>query len=147
MAEVYELFTCPVKSYRVVDGDTVKCVLDLGYAVFHETSVRIIGIDTPEARGKEKIAGLPVKELLTRWLAGHTLLVRSDKWGKYAKRTLGDVFWEDVDGGKHYVSEFILEHELGKPYHGEKRTDFDGMELALIAEQCQEVAQELGLVI
>ena len=35
---------------KVVDGDTLDCVFDLGFDVRFESRVRLLGIDTPESR-------------------------------------------------------------------------------------------------
>ena len=47
---------------RVVDGDTIDVVLDLGFDVkLHKQRVRLAGIDTPESRTRnleEKALGL-----------------------------------------------------------------------------------------
>ena len=43
------------KVVRVVDGDTVDVDIDLGFGVWlHKERVRIIGIDTPESRTRDK---------------------------------------------------------------------------------------------
>ena len=44
---MYE-YSCKVK--RVVDGDTIDVVLDLGFDILHKSRVRLYGIDTPESR-------------------------------------------------------------------------------------------------
>ena len=48
---MYE-YSCKVK--RVVDGDTVDVVLDLGFDVSYSCRVRLYGIDTPESRTRNK---------------------------------------------------------------------------------------------
>ena len=43
------------KVVRVVDGDTVDVDIDLGFGVWlHKERVRIIGMDTPESRTRDK---------------------------------------------------------------------------------------------
>ena len=52
---------------RVVDGDTLDVTLDLGFNIFHNGRVRLLGIDTPESRTrrlKEKALGLAAKARL-----------------------------------------------------------------------------------
>ena len=53
---------------RVVDGDTIDVVLDLGFDVkLHKQRVRLAGIDTPESRTRnleEKALGLKAKDRL-----------------------------------------------------------------------------------
>ena len=49
---MYE-YKCKVS--RVVDGDTVDVDIDLGFGVWlHKERVRIIGMDTPESRTRDK---------------------------------------------------------------------------------------------
>ena len=35
---------------RVIDGDTIDVTIDLGFDIFHQTRVRLYGINTPETR-------------------------------------------------------------------------------------------------
>jgi len=57
---------------RVVDGDTVDVILDLGFNVLHSVRVRLVGIDTPESRTRdldEKARGKLAKKFLENWLS------------------------------------------------------------------------------
>ena len=50
---------------RVIDGDTVDCIIDLGFSIQHKVRVRLAGIDTPETRTRdldEKKRGLKAKD-------------------------------------------------------------------------------------
>ena len=38
---------------KVVDGDTIDVVIDLGFDLFKKERVRLAGIDTPESRTKD----------------------------------------------------------------------------------------------
>jgi len=53
---------------KVVDGDTVDVDIDLGFGVcLKDERVRIMGIDTPESRTRdkvEKVFGLAAKDRL-----------------------------------------------------------------------------------
>ena len=56
---------------KVVDGDTVDIVIDLGFDLTKKERVRLAGIDAPESRTKdleEKELGLDAKEFLIRRL-------------------------------------------------------------------------------
>ncbi len=45
-----------VKVIKVVDGDTVDVDIDLGFGVtLTDERVRIMGIDTPESRTRDKV--------------------------------------------------------------------------------------------
>ena len=43
---IYDVVAVP----KVVDGDTIDCVFDLGFDVMFMSRVRLLGIDTPESR-------------------------------------------------------------------------------------------------
>ena len=47
---MYE-YSCKVK--RVVDGDTMDVILDLGFDILYSCRVRLGGIDTPESRTRD----------------------------------------------------------------------------------------------
>jgi len=56
---------------KIVDGDTMDCVFDLGFDVRFESRVRLLGIDTPESRTRdlnEKVYGLLSKKHLKSWV-------------------------------------------------------------------------------
>ena len=66
------------KVVKVIDGDTVDVDLDLGFDVMlKKERVRIMGIDTPESRTRdkeEKKFGLASKAMLKRVLGKTTIL-------------------------------------------------------------------------
>jgi micrococcal nuclease len=83
---------------KVVDGDTIDVIIDLGFDVSFTSRVRLAGIDTPESRttdAREKILGQEVKEYLKKVLEGATDIVirteKSDSSEKYG-RILGWLF-------------------------------------------------------
>ena len=83
---------------KVVDGDTIDVIIDLGFDVSFTSRVRLAGIDTPESRTKdarEKILGVEVKEYLKKALEGATdIVIRTEKVDSSEKygRILGWVF-------------------------------------------------------
>jgi micrococcal nuclease len=84
---------------KVVDGDTVDVDIDLGFGIWmKDERVRIMGIDTPESRTRDKVeklfgkaASARVKELLDEDIILKTQIARDgeDMKGKYG-RILGD---------------------------------------------------------
>lgn len=48
------LYTYNAEIVRVVDGDTVVALIDLGHNLHIKRSIRLLGIDTPEIRTKNK---------------------------------------------------------------------------------------------
>ena len=94
------------KILRVVDGDTVDVDIDLGFGMWmHKERVRMMGIDTPESRTRDKVEkafGLASKERLKELLPiGSIQILKTeidrsgeDKKGKFG-RILGDFITED----------------------------------------------------
>ena len=89
------------KVLRVVDGDTVDIDIDLGFGIWmHKERVRMMGIDTPESRTRDKVEktfGLASKaRLKALFPSGSTQHLKTeidrsgeDKKGKFG-RILGD---------------------------------------------------------
>ena len=89
------------KVTKVVDGDTIDVVIDLGFDIMYNTRVRLAGIDTPESRTRdleEKALGLEAKEYLKKRLKDAKRIVikteKLDSTGKYG-RILGWLFLDD----------------------------------------------------
>ena len=87
------------KILKVIDGDTVDVDIDLGFGIWQMNErVRIMGIDTPESRTRDKVEkkfGLASKEKL-KSLLGKTGVLKTqinkkgeDMKGKFG-RILGD---------------------------------------------------------
>ena len=66
---------------KIIDGDTIDCVFDLGFDVMGKFRVRLLGIDTPESRTRhknEKVYGLLSKAALKSWVHWATMSDRDD---------------------------------------------------------------------
>jgi len=161
-------YTYKLLRYEVIDGDTIRCwvdlsslpletiEVDLGFdistylrpeiAITKQIDVRIDGVNTPEKRGDEKIAGIPVTyvvELLLENLAPMSYYqVRSNEWGKFAGRCIGDLIVETPTAAgeimERTLGKLLLTQRLGKPYLDENgdRTTFTEEELYEIREEC-----------
>lgn len=120
---MYE-YGCKVE--RVVDGDTVDVVLDLGFDIFHKCRVRLYGIDTPESRTRDldekargKMAGSFLKESID---AGNKIVIQTklkDSKGKYG-RVLGDVVVDDVN-----INQLMVDKHLAVKYFGQSKEDVE----------------------
>tara|TARA_B100000519_G_scaffold88697_1_gene76892 strand:+ start:2176 stop:2568 length:393 start_codon:yes stop_codon:yes gene_type:complete len=103
---MYEYAVKEIK--KVVDGDTVDIVIDLGFSLTKKERVRLAGIDTPESRTKnleEKELGLDAKDFLERRLndsIGYNLKVKTEKDGKYG-RMLGWFIIGEINLNKEMV--------------------------------------------
>ena len=90
------MYEYKAKLDRVVDGDTVDALIDLGFDVWVKKRIRLEGIDAPETRTRdleEKDRGLATKERLTGLLGasnGEFVLV-SHGVGKYG-RCIGTIY-------------------------------------------------------
>ena len=102
---------------KVVDGDTVDVDIDLGFGIWmKDERVRIMGIDTPESRTRDKVeklfgkaASARVKELLEEDIILKTQIARNgeDMKGKYG-RILGDFIVERFEDGKQEMLTDVL---------------------------------------
>jgi micrococcal nuclease len=111
---------------KVVDGDTVDVDIDLGFGVtLKDERVRIMGIDTPESRTRDKVEDLfgeaakaRLKELMKH---GGKLITTEDRKGEDMKgkfgRILGD-FKVDYNGEMKKVTEILTEEGHCVPYFG-----------------------------
>ena len=102
---------------KVIDGDTVDVDIDLGFGiVMQDERVRIMGIDTPESRTRDKVeklfgkaASARVKELLSKDIILKTQIARDgeDMKGKYG-RILGDFIIEDHEGKEEMLTDILV---------------------------------------
>ena len=109
-----------VKVIKVVDGDTVDVDIDLGFGVtLTDERVRIMGIDTPESRTRDKVEDLfgeaakaRLKELMKD---GGKLITTEDRKGEDMKgkfgRVLGD-FKVDYNGEMKKVTEILQKKDI-----------------------------------
>lgn len=112
-------FHC-VKVLEVYDGDTIFIHLPDQHPLFGKRmGVRMMGIDTPEIRTKdkcEKEKGYQAKKIVQQMINNAKRVditeVKADKYF----RILGIV---TVDGKN--ISEELIKRKLAYPYHGEKK--------------------------
>ena len=124
---MYE-YACKVK--RVVDGDTVDVILDLGFDVSYSCRVRLYGIDTPESRTRDKdekargkMAGAFLEEAIED---GEKVVIQTklkDSKGKYG-RVLGDVVVDGVN-----INKLMVKCYLAVAYHGQSKDDVEAEHL------------------
>tara|TARA_R110000764_G_scaffold32050_1_gene72913 strand:- start:39 stop:461 length:423 start_codon:yes stop_codon:yes gene_type:complete len=122
---MYE-YNCKVK--RVVDGDTVDVVIDLGFDIHYSSRVRLYGIDTPESRTRdkdEKARGFISKDFLKSWLdkGGVVIRTRKDKKGKFG-RVLGEMVVDNIN-----INELMIEEHHAVKYHGQSKDDIEAEHL------------------
>ena len=89
------MYKYQAKLIRVIDGDTVDAMIDLGFKTWVKKRIRLHGIDTPETRTrdkKEKKKGLAAKARLIKVFEqnDNEFLLQSHGLGKYG-RCLGEI--------------------------------------------------------
>ena len=107
--EKIKLFTYKAQLIKVIDGDTLDVLIDLGFNISVKKRIRLFGIDTPEIRTKdliEKEKGLIVKNRLIEILSksNNEFFITSHGLGKYG-RCLGELFIEEKSVNKQLISE------------------------------------------
>ena len=116
------------KLERVVDGDTIDALIDVGFDIWIKKRIRYSGIDTWESRTRdleEKAKGLEAKarnkELLMEISSksGYFRL-KSYGVGKYG-RVLGEIFIEDKDGKQYNINQTLISEGHAYVYEGGKK--------------------------
>jgi len=93
---------------RVVDGDTIDALVDLGFDTWKKVRIRMMGMNAPESRTRdleEKKLGLAAKARLIEMLGDGEFTLQSHGVGKYG-RCLGEIFREsDVSLNRQLINE------------------------------------------
>jgi micrococcal nuclease len=127
-----------VKVIKIVDGDTVDVDIDLGFGVtLTDERVRIMGIDTPESRTRDRVEDLfgeAAKARLAQLMhKGGKLITTEDRKGEDMKgkfgRILGD-FKVDYNGEMKKVTEILVEEGHAVAYFGGSKDDTQAAHLA-----------------
>lgn len=82
---------------KVYDGDTVTVDIDLGFdIVLKNQKIRLLRINAPEVRGKQRPDGLKSRDALREKISNKWIKVKTekDKKGKYG-RWLGEIWIND----------------------------------------------------
>ena len=130
----------PLLEYNVIDGDTVKVSVDLGYNLFHRVSVRLQGIEAPSMTVPGEAAAAEVVAAAVRdWLAKvdpANLRVESVKFGKYAKRIIGDMLdLSKPDQVEGRLAVWLLREKLVKLYDGGTKPHWTDEELVAVQKK------------
>ena len=141
---------------KVVDGDIIDTVIDLGFDVRVCHRVRLLGIDTPESRTRDKVEkfyGKLAKAALKSWVHWAVVSDRddielqlrcpeADSRGKFG-RILGELWINSHYSGEPYegwtnVNKWMCENGHAVGYHGQNKDDVQNEHMEnrkLLAEQ------------
>ena len=119
------VYRCTVT--RVVDGDTVDADIDLGFQIIYKERIRLMGIDTPESRTRnkvEKALGLASKARLKELLktaeplqgkrGKKAIYLQTSKEGKGKFGRILGTLW--VNGEN--VNDILISENHARPYFG-----------------------------
>jgi len=119
------------KLERVVDGDTIDALIDVGFDIWLKKRVRYSEIDTWESRTRnleEKKLGLAAKarnkELLMEVSSKPGFFrIKSHGLGKYG-RLLGEIYIKDKDGNEICINKQLITEGHAYTYDGGKKKVF-----------------------
>jgi micrococcal nuclease len=116
-----ELYFYKAQVKKVLDGDTVDVLIDVGFNMHYSGRIRLYGINAPESRTsnlEEKVAGLAAKEFVENWIEenNHTVFIKTvkDKNEKYG-RLLAEVYNQDKT---KCLNVDIVNSGLARSYYG-----------------------------
>jgi len=114
--------------FKVIDGDTIKCVIKYNNE-FLKVTVRFDGVDTAEKKSKnplEESLAKKASEFTKNLLENRTvklIFLKTDKYGRH----LCNVYQiSDVKTGAS-VSEQLIEKNLANTYNGGTKSNFESL--------------------
>lgn len=115
---------------KVVDGDTVDLMIDLGFNIFTIQRIRLAGIDTAEVHSKnliEKNKAEEAKAFVTNFLEnsvkeGYQIYVKTtidDKYGRMLGRIISN---------NQCLNDLLISNKLANKYEGKSKLAFSSQE-------------------
>ena len=131
------------KVVRVVDGDTLDVIFDLGFDVMLKQRIRMFGIDTPESRTRDKVEkkfGLASKKYLKDNIAiAKDVVCKThvrDARGKFG-RVLGEIWCDGTNMNKQ-----MIEENMAVAYYGDNKDKLEKQHI-----KNREILVEKGIVV
>ena len=133
---------------KVVDGDTIDAVIDLGFDVRLSNRIRLLGIDTPESRTRDleekfygKLSSAALKSRV-HWavvsdrddIEIQLRCPEEDSRGKFG-RILGELWINCSEDGHQYngwtnLNKWMCENGYAVGYWGQNKDDVEGEHMA-----------------
>jgi|TARA_B100001093_G_scaffold515331_1_gene591431 micrococcal nuclease len=146
------------KVIKVIDGDTVDVDIDLGFDIIIKGErVRIMGIDTPESRTRDKVEkkfGLASKARLKELIGGRSgpiLKTQINRKGEDMRGKFGRILGDFVTDDGRLVTDILVEEGHAVAYFGGSKEEIQDKHMAnrkkLIREGLVNVTlEEAGIV-
>ena len=121
------MYKYKAKVDRVIDGDTIEALVDLGFDTWKHVTIRFNGIDAWESRTRddeEKVKGLAASAFTKKYLEMNDgkFTIQSYGKGKYG-RVLAEIF---IDGEETSLNKLLIENGHAYVYEGGKKQLFKG---------------------
>lgn len=125
------------KVIKVIDGDTVDVDIDLGFDIMlRDERVRIMGIDTPESRTRDKVEkkfGLASKARLKELIGGKSgpiLKTQINKKGEDMRGKFGRILGDFVTDDGRMVTDILVEEGHAVAYFGGSKEEIQDKHMA-----------------
>ena len=125
------------KVIKVIDGDTVDVDIDLGFDILlRDERVRIMGIDTPESRTRDKVEkkfGLASKARLKELIGGKSgpiLKTQINKKGEDMRGKFGRILGDFVTEDGRMVTDILVEEGHAVAYFGGSKEEIQDKHMA-----------------
>jgi micrococcal nuclease len=117
-----DLYTYKATVDRVVDGDTLKITVDLGFTVLWRSSCRFYGVNTPELKSKDpdtKNRAKEAKGYVTECLPiGTEILIHSRELDKYGRPLVDIYFGEEF---KRHLNKELIDKNYAMAFMVDKK--------------------------
>jgi micrococcal nuclease len=124
------MYIYKVRVIDVIDGDTVKVDLDLGFDMWlNGQNIRLFGLDAPESRTTdmvEKKFGLLTKAEVEKYMPVGSIQQMSSIMSERGKfgRILGEFLVKDPDSHERFnLNRHLIDSKLAVPYDGTTNRD------------------------
>jgi|TARA_B100001094_G_scaffold327763_1_gene386686 micrococcal nuclease len=125
------------KVIKVIDGDTVDVDIDLGFDIIIKGErVRIMGIDTPESRTRDKVEkkfGLASKARLKELIGGRSgpiLKTQINRKGEDMRGKFGRILGDFVTDDGRLVTDILVEEGHAVAYFGGSKEEIQDKHMA-----------------
>lgn len=116
---MFQLYHYRAKCLRIIDGDTCRMSVELGYHITVEETFRLLGINAPEMHGETKEAAIRAKsylEFLLKLKESDVLTITTKKDPDHFGRYLAEIYITSDDGHVMNVNQTMITSGNAIPY-------------------------------